>query len=158
MKTYEKYQITKNPFLLFAPFLLLYIALVLIFPTHGVIEDEDRYLMFSEHLLHGFYSWPAPNIDIGSGPGYPILIMPFLALNLPLIFITLLNAILYYLSIILLFKSLQQIVSFRITLICCLFWACFFNSYENMTLILPETFTAFLISLLLFNVLVAFDT
>jgi 4-amino-4-deoxy-L-arabinose transferase-like glycosyltransferase len=151
-------KITKNPFLLFALFLLLYIVLVLILPTHGSTGDENRYLMFSEHLLHGFYSWPAPNIDIGDGPGYPILIMPFLALNLPLIFITLLNAILYYLSIILLFKSLQQIVSFRITLICCLFWACFFNSYENMTLILPETFTAFLISLLLFNVLVAFDT
>jgi len=149
---------TKNPFLLFSPFLLLYIVLVLIHPTHGTVQDEPKYLMFAENLIHGFYSPPAPDIDIGDGPGYPILIMPFLAISLPLICITLLNAVLYYLSVILLFKALQKVVSLPAALICSLFWACFYNSYENIALILPETFTAFLISLLVFNFLQAFNT
>ena len=151
-------KITRNPFLLFSPFLVLYIFLVFILPTHGTSGDENRYIMFGQNLLHGFYSPPAPDIDIGDGPGYPILIMPFLSLNLPLICLTLMNAVLYYLSIILLFKSLQQIVSFRLALIFSLFWACYYNSYENIPLVLPETFIAFLMSLLIFNLLKAFNT
>ena len=115
--------------MLFLPFLLFYIALVLILPTHGTTGDENRYLMFGQNLIHGFYS--PPYIDIGDGPGYPILLMPFLALGLPLICVTLLNAVLYYMSVILLFKALQQVVSFPTALICSLFWACFYNSYEQ---------------------------
>lgn len=149
---------TKNPFLLFLPFLLLYIVLVLIFPTQGSTQDEPRYLMFAQNLIHGFYSPPAPDIDIGDGPGYPILILPFLAMGLPLISITIVNAVLYYLSVIILFKALQQIVSFPVAFACSLFWACFYNSYGNIGLILPETFTAFLSSSLVFSLLKAFNT
>ena len=147
----------KNPFLLFLPFLILYIFLVLIFPTNGKLQDEPRYLMFAQNFLHGFYSPPAPNIDIGDGPGYPILLMPFLALGLPLISITILNAVLYYLSIIVLFKALEQVISFRMALIFSLFWACYYNSYQNMPFIHPEIFTAFLISLLLFYLVASFN-
>jgi 4-amino-4-deoxy-L-arabinose transferase-like glycosyltransferase len=147
----------QNPFLLFSPFLLFYIVMVFIFPTNGMTGDENRYLMFGGNLVHGFYSPSTHNIDIGEGPGYPILLMPLLASRLPLVCITLVNAVLYYLSIILLFKALQKIVSFPIVLICSLFWACYYNSYENMILIHPETFTAFLISLLVFSLMMAFD-
>jgi hypothetical protein len=151
-----KIKITRNPFILFSPFLFLYLVFVFKFPTNGTMGDENRYLMFAQHLLNGFYSWPAPNIDIGDGPGYPILIMPFVALKTPLIFITSLNALLYYFSIIFLFKSLQQVTSFSFTLIACLFWAAFYNSYQNLSLILPEVFTTFLVSLLIFYLLRAF--
>ncbi|MEP6950558.1 MAG: hypothetical protein ABI863_14835 [Ginsengibacter sp.] len=150
-------RLPKNPWLLFLPFLLFYIALALIFPTNGTVGDENRYLMFSQNLLHGFYSPPAPDIDIGDGPGYPMLILPFLALGLPLIYITLLNAVLYYLSVILLFKALQQVTSPPMTLAFSLFWACYYNPYQNLPLIIPETFTAFLISLLIFCLLKAFN-
>lgn len=149
------FRISRNPFLLFLPFLLFYIALVLILPTNGTTGDENRYLMFGQNLIHGFYS--PPYIDIGDGPGYPILLMPFLALNLPLIYVTLLNAVLYYASVILLFKALQRVVSFPTALICSLFWACFYNSYEQIPLVVPEAFTAFLISLLVFILLMAFN-
>ena len=89
---------TKNPFLLFLPFLILYITLVFIFPTSGAAGDENRYLMFANNLIHGFYSPSALNIDLGNSPGYPIILMPFIALHFPLICIALLNAVLYYLS------------------------------------------------------------
>lgn len=150
-------KLNKNPYLLFSPFLLFYIVLVLIFPTYGITGDENRYLMYGNNLLHGFYS-PASHIDIGDGPGYPILLMPFLALRLPLICITLFNAVLYYLSVVLLFKSLKKMIPFRLALVSCLFWACYYNSFEYIPLVLPEIFTAFLITLLAFLIIKIFTT
>ena len=79
-----------NPFLIFLPFLLLYTLIALIFPTNGTFGDESRYLMLANHLLNGFYSPPPPNIDLGNGPGYPIILIPFIALHLPLISVTIL--------------------------------------------------------------------
>ncbi|MGH2563534.1 MAG: hypothetical protein ACRDE5_03410, partial [Ginsengibacter sp.] len=86
-------KVTKNPWLLFAPFLALYIIVVLIFHKPGTFGDEGRYLMFANHLIHGFYSPLPPNIDLGNGPGYPLILTPFVALQVPLICITLLNAV-----------------------------------------------------------------
>src|SRR5689334_20771738 len=124
----RKFAIPKNPFLFFLPFLLFFIVMALVSPTHGNASDEDRYLMFAQNLAHGFYSPPAPGIDLGTGPGYPFIILPFVALSFPLVSMTILNAIFYYLSIVLLFKALRQIVSFNMALVVSLFWAFFYNS------------------------------
>jgi hypothetical protein len=149
-------KITNNPYLLFLPFLILFIIYVVIFPTNGQQGDEGRYLMFAQNLLHGYYSPPPPNINLTNGPGYPIILMPFMGLGLPLISITILNAIFYYLSIIFLFKALQQIVSPRITLIFSLFWACYYVAYQNIPFTHTETFTYLLISILIFSLIKAF--
>ena len=150
-------RITKNTFLLFSPFLILFIILVLIFPTNGITGDEDVYLGFAKNLVHGFYSPPSPDIGLTKGPGYPLLLAPFVAFHLPLGFITLLNAVFYYLSIILLFKSLQRIVTFRIALVISLFWACFLNLYDTLPFAIAEVLSPFLVSFLLFSLLNAFD-
>jgi hypothetical protein len=150
-------KITKNPYLLFSPFIVLFIILVLIFHTNGNQGDEPEYRMFANNLIHGFYSPPAPNINLTVGPGYSIILMPFMALQLPLISIALMNAVFYYLSIILLFKALCQIVSFRIALGFSLFWACYYHSINEMYMMQPEIFTSFLISLLIYNLLKSFN-
>jgi 4-amino-4-deoxy-L-arabinose transferase-like glycosyltransferase len=149
-------KLIKNPFLLFLPFLILYITLVLIFSTTGTFGDESRYVMFAHNIINGFFSPPPPGIDLGNGPGYPIILIPFLAFNLPLSGIALLNAFLYYLSVVLLFKVLIQITSFRIAFIISLFWACYYNSYVYIVYILTEIFTSFLILLLIFSITRAF--
>ena len=151
-------KMTRNPFLLFLPFLILFITIALIFPTHGNDNDEARYLMFAQNMLHGFYSPPAPNIDLGNSPGYSIILMPFIALSLPLISITILNAFFYYLSIVFLFKTLEQLVSFRIALIFSLFWGFYYNGYQNVYLIISETFTSFLVCFFIFNLFRALAT
>jgi len=147
----------KNPYLLFIPFLLFFIIFVFLFHTNSNEGDENRYLMFAQNLLHGFYSPVLPEINLWNGPGYPIILMPFVGSHLPLICITLMNAIFYYLSIIFLFKSLQLIVPFPKALIFSLFWACFFSSYQKIPRIYSETFTLLLISLLIFCLLKAFN-
>jgi hypothetical protein len=154
----SKFKFSKNPFILFAPFLLFYIGLVICFPTHGRTGDEGRYLIYAQYMYNGFLPPTEAGIDIlGNGPGYSIILMPFVLLHLPLIWITLLNAFLYYLSIILLFKTSLLIGSFRKAFLLSLFWACYYNSYENMVLILPEVFIAFLICLLMFFIIKAFS-
>jgi hypothetical protein len=115
-------KITKNPYLLFLPFLIILIIYAILNPTDGY-GDEHRYLTFAKNLVHGFYSPPPPNVNLTNGPGYPIILTPFVALDLPLIYITLLNPFFYYFSIIFLYKALQKVVSQKVTLIFSFFWA-----------------------------------
>ena len=68
------------------------------------------------------------------------------------------NAVLLYLSIVLLYKAAYKIVSTRSALIISLFWACFINSYEYVGKILPEIFTSFLICLLIYCLVNAFNS
>jgi hypothetical protein len=136
-----------SPFLLFVPFLFLYIVYVIHFHTDQMLGDEARYYQFAENLLHGFYSPAFPNIDLINGPGYPIILMPFVLFKLPLLSITLFNALLHYLSIILVFKSIQLITnSFKVSLIIGICWGAYFLAYQEMACILSESYTLFLIS------------
>ena len=153
----RNFKLTRNPYLLFSPFLILFIVLVLKLHTDGMRGDEGGYIMFAQNLLHGFYSPPAPDIDLWWGPGYPILLTPFVALHLPLICITLMNAVFQYLSIVLLFKAMLQFIEFRKALLFSLFWAFCYSSYYYIYSILTETFTIFLISLLLLFLVNAFN-
>lgn len=156
MKFVQVIKAVKNPFLLFLPFLILYLAIVITFPPTGTYGDENRYLLLAQNLLHGYFSPNPPDIDLGNGPGYPILLVPFIGFHLPLIFITILNAILYYLSLVLLYKSLLRFSSFTITIIICLYWAIYINVYEYLTHIVTEVLTVFLVCLLTFSLLNAY--
>ena len=147
---------SQNPFLLFLPFLILYVVIILIFAKNVNDGDESRYLMYAQNLSHGFYTLPAPYLDLGNGPGYPLVITPFVALTLPVIYIKLMNALFYYFSIILLFKALQQIVPFKFALIFSIIWALYPNTFEAMSYVLPEIFASSLIPLIIFALIKAF--
>lgn len=154
----KNHKLIQNPFLLFLPFLILYAVIILIFAKPTNIGDESRYVTYAQNLCHGFYSLPAPFLDLGDGPGYSLIILPFIALKLPIIFIKLLNAVFYYFSVILLFKSLQRIVSFNFALIISVIWALYPNTFEELPYILPEVFASSLIPMLLFSLTLAFTT
>ncbi|OQY93777.1 MAG: hypothetical protein B6D37_09960 [Sphingobacteriales bacterium UTBCD1] len=141
-----KLKLPANPFWLFLPFLLLYTSVILVLQTNKMYGDEPRYFTLAQNLIHGFYSPPFPHIDFTNGPGYPLLLTPFIALHVPLICIKLLNGIFYYLSVVFLYKSLRHFVTFKIALIFSLFWACYYNAYEALPLMITEPFTIFLIA------------
>jgi 4-amino-4-deoxy-L-arabinose transferase-like glycosyltransferase len=149
LKIARNIRVTENPYLLFLPFLLLYILFVLIFQHSSLQGDEDRFLLYAKNLTIGYYS-PPSHITLGQGPGYSVILTPFLVFDLPLLYVKLMNPLFHYLSIIFLFKALKRIVSFKITMLFCLFWACYYNSFVYMHLIYSEIFTSFLVSLLLF--------
>jgi 4-amino-4-deoxy-L-arabinose transferase-like glycosyltransferase len=133
------------------------VVLVLIYHQDKMEGDESRYVMFAKNIIAGFYSSPAPNINLWNGPGYPIIIIPFLLFHLPLISITFLNAILQYLSIVFLYKSFITIVPKKVAFVFSLFWGLCFSAYMYISLILTEVFTSFLISLLLYFIAKAFN-
>jgi len=152
-----KYPVFKNPFFIFLPFLLLFIILVLVNHNDFMDGDEGGYISFTKNMLQGFYSPPPPSINLWWGPGYPLFLLPFIAFNLPYIFITLTNAFLQYFSIVLLFKALQRIVEFRIALLYSLIWAFCFSSFEYIYQILTESLTSFLVALFLYFLVNSFS-
>ncbi len=153
----KSFKLPQNPYLLFSPFLILFLAYVLIFHSNAVGGDGPRYLKLTENLLKGNYSPPAPDINLPNGPGYPIFLIPFMAFGLPLICVTILHAVLHYLSIVLLFKSLRYVVSFRLAFIVSLFWGCYYIAYQNMSAVTTETLSMFLITLFLLCTIKAFQ-
>lgn len=148
----------RSPFVLFLPFLVIYILYVICFHTDQMEGDEARYVQFAQNLLHGFYSPPYPNVDLINGPGYPILLLPFVALKLPLITITLLNAVLHFLSVVFVYKSIQLLTSsFKLSLLAAVCWGCYFLAYQEMASILTESFTAFLVALFSYQIVFLFQ-
>lgn len=148
----------KNQFLLFLPFLFFYIAIILIYAKNENTGDEIRYLRYAQNLAHGFYSLPGPYLDLGNGPGYSLFITPFVVFKSPAIYIKLLNALFYYFSIIMLFKSLMQIVPFRFSVTFSIIWALYPNTFEKMPYIFPEIFASSLVPFLIYALLKAFRT
>lgn len=151
-----KIQSVKNPFILFFPFLIFYVLLIIIFSEKISIGDEHRYIIYANNLTNGFYSLPDPYLDLGNGPGYPILITPFVAMGLPLISIKLLNAFFYYFSVVFFFKALQQVVPIKFAIIFSIMWALYPTTFVSISYVLPEVFAASLIPLLIFSLLKSF--
>lgn len=148
----------RNPYLLFFPFLIIFIIYILVFsPADLTAGDPARYLQYAQNLINGFYSPPTPGINLINGPGYPIIIIPFLLLKLPLISIALMNAFFYYFSIIFLYKSLKEVISHPATLVFSFAWACYIIAYQCMPFILTETFTYLLVTMLIYTCVKAFQ-
>ena len=141
-------KITKNPFLLFLPFLVFYAIFIFRISNNVLWGDEHIYVGFAKNMLQGFYSAPPPKVNLADGPGYPIFILPFIALDLPLIVIRLSNAVLLYLSVIILFKVLIKFVAFRKALLFSLVLACYYNVLDFISLICSETLAIFLVATL----------
>lgn len=150
-------ELFKSPWILFLPLLFIYIIMVFLKHEDAFFGDENRYFYYAKNLLQGFYSPPPPGIWLDKGPGYSILLMPFVAMNFPLIFYTLLNALFLYSSVVLLFLTLKNFISFRFNVVITLFWGFYFNSFENIHLMIPEVFPTFLVSLAFYFLVKGFN-
>ena len=151
-------RITRNPYFIFLPFLLFYIVFVLILYNKTLWGDEIRHVAYAHNLLHGFFSPPPPNLSLEFGPGYPIFMVPFIALHIPPVFINLMNAVFIYLAVVFEFKSLQKFVSFTYTLIFSMFLACYFNFLEFIALLYSESLAIFLVALIFYLIIKAFNS
>ena len=139
-----------HPLILFSPFLIVYILFIVKFNTGEIAYDELRYVELARNLLKGFYSPPPPDINLWSGPGYPLFLSPFLFFNVPVHLIKLLNAFLLYGSVILLFLSCKNYVpaAKAFLMACC--WGSYLPAFQTLPSLLTETYVIFLISLFIF--------
>lgn len=140
----------KSPFLQFIPFLLLYIIFIVVFATNEFWGDEPRYLGFAENLTQGFYSPPPPDINITNGPGYPLVLVPFKALDLPLICFKLLNAVFLYLTLVFFFKTLLFYTKEKTARIATILFGCYYPLYLSLHLILTEILSVFLVTMIVY--------
>lgn len=74
------------------PLCLVYGFIVLFASTNIFQHDEARYVRLANNLSHGYYADRA-KVDLSNGPGYPIVLLPFVLLKLPLLCAKLLNAV-----------------------------------------------------------------
>jgi hypothetical protein len=136
----------EQPFLSLLPFLLVYALIVIFQDPDSLMGDEGRYLSFADNLLNGFYSPPPPEINLWNGPGFPLYLLPFVALKLPLIVIRLFNALLYYGVLLLFNKTLSIFLDLKRSFHFTLLFACYYMPYKSLPFILSETLTVFLIA------------
>jgi hypothetical protein len=135
-----------NPWLVYLPFLLLYCILALFTSPHDqLVLDEGRYWGFAENLLNGHFHYKEGYQFLWSGPGYPILLMPFVAFESPLWVLKLLNAGLLFSSVVLFSKLLRLYVSPRQALYGALLFACYYPMYEvGLPYVMTEAWSMFL--------------
>lgn len=77
---------------LFFGTLLFYAANVLVMKRSDMIWDEPRYVWYAKNLTHGMYN-TEEKTDIINGPGYPLVLAPMIALQVPLLGQRMLNAL-----------------------------------------------------------------
>ena len=138
----------KRLLLWLTPILLGYVLMVFLFAPSEPVWDEGRYVWFARNLLQGFYSPPHPDINLWSGPGYPIAIAPFVWLNLPLMTLRLFNVVLIFASLLLLYKVLLHYMREKTALVFVLLLALYYPAYPTIPVIHTESLSWFLISLI----------
>jgi len=103
--------------LLFVPLLLIYSMILLVLNSDNLSGDEGRYIMYATNLLNGYFS-PRDHIELWNGPGYPIILMPFIKFNLPFMTAKLLNpaflfmAVLYFYHLVCLYIKKRPAIFF----------------------------------------------
>lgn len=132
------------------PLLLIYTLIVLFFSSTELSGDESRYLTIAENFIQLNFSSEF-EVNIWNGPGYPVFILPFVALGLPVIFIKLLNAFLLYFSLLLVYNTLKKYIPENKAWFTVIILGCYFPFYPYLTNILTECLSWFLIALVVYN-------
>lgn len=94
----------------FLPLLAGYIVVILSFSSNEFFADEGRHMVYATNLTNGYYT-EAENPEIGNGPGYPMVMAPFVFFDAPFISIKLLNAFLLLMAVVYFFKTLSIYIS-----------------------------------------------
>jgi len=132
------------------PLLVLYVLVVLFAASSAILADQVRYVWFANNLAHGYYS-PRYHVNLWSGPGYPILLLPFVLLNLPWLAAKLLNALLLFMAILYFHSTLRLYVRNRLAL----YFSCLLGVYlpflRYIHLLLTEELALFLMCGFLFH-------
>jgi len=145
-------RLARNPWLVFLPFLFYYAYVVVKNKWPTLYGDELRYVYFAKNMLHGFYSPSPPHINLWNGPGYPIILIPFVALNIPALYMTLMNAVYQYLAVVFLYKALKLVSNAKIAIVGGLLLALYPNALSMLPILYTEAFTTLLVSAFIYAI------
>jgi len=131
-------------------FLPFYALLISLLHSPNLVGDEGRYLMFATNIVAGYYSPPPPEISLWNGPGYPLSLAPWIALDGSRYVMLLMNALWQAFSVVLLFSLASRFLSKRSSLLISIFWGLWIFSLETMTKLYSEAWSVFLVTLTFF--------
>jgi hypothetical protein len=132
------------------PLLVLYVLIVLLVSSNVIDHDQLRYVGFANNLAHGYYT-SRDHINLSSGPGYPILLLPFVLLNLPWVAAKLLNALLLFMAILYFHGTLRFYVNERPALYFSYLLGVYLPFLRYIHLLLTEELALFLMCGFLFH-------
>lgn len=131
------------------PLLLLYLLIVVFHLPTPLDGDEGRYIVYARNLSLGHYS--PGELELINGPGYPLVLLPFILLKAPWWTARTLNALFLFLAILYFFCTLRHYLKESRA-----FYAAFALGLnplflKEMHLLYTEVFAIFLISGLIFH-------
>jgi len=134
----------------FIPVFVLYVVLILMFSSDDLIGDELRHIYYADNMLQGFYT-DADNPELMNGPGYPIILMPFLALNSGVLLLKLLNAFFILIGLVYFKKTLAFFLREKYAIIVAILIGLYPPLLRFMTLLYSEPLTFMLACALTFH-------
>lgn len=140
-----KYEYSK-----FLPLLLLYLFAVVLLSSNNFQSDEESYILNANRLVHGVYSSQGGD-NLWFGPGYPIVLMPFVFWKLPLFSAKLLNSFFLFGAILYFYKTLSNYIKkdYAVLLTYCL--GLYPPLMREIHLLMTESLTIFLICGFMFH-------
>jgi len=134
----------KCEFLLFLPLLVLYAIIVITSSTNTFEGDEGGYVEFARRLSQGYYS-PRNDVKLWWGPGYPIVLLPFVLLSLPWMAAKFLNAFFLYAAILYFYKTLKLYIPKKFALVFTYLFGLYPPFMKEVHLLYTESFIFLLI-------------
>lgn len=143
----------RSPWQVLFPLLVIWLIASVTFKAHNVlVMDEVRYWGFAENLLQGHFHFTEGHNFLWSGPGYPLLLTPFVALDLPLWAPKMLNAVLLYIGIVHIFKTMSLFIPARKAWLGTLATAAYYPIYAvSLPFIMTEALTYMLVAMFAFH-------
>lgn len=142
--------ISRVEIILFIAIAALYTALALLTHSTTLIWDEARYLECAGNLSKGWLASDG-NTDFVNGPGYPLVLWPFIAAGVSLLWPRILNGILIGIAAVLLYRTVRHYAGGRWALASALLVALHPNLIRLGPYIMTEPLTTFCICTLLWS-------
>ena len=136
--------------LVLLPLLFIYTLIVIRFSTNTLQGDEGGYLLYATRIVTGKYFSNPADVHLWWGIGYPLILAPFVALHIPLIFAKILNALFLYGAILFLFHTLKIYIRPIIALAIAFFGGLYLPFLNELPLIFSDTLTFFLVAGLIY--------
>ena len=132
------------------PILILYFIFFFVLANNSIEwGDQGRYAGYAENLTRGFYA-PADTLLLWSGPGYPLILVPFAALHIPWFYAKMLNPVFMFLTVCIIFIIFRKYASEKASLFFAYMFALYPSFYEEMQYLLTEPFVRFLVVIFAF--------
>ncbi|NOZ70175.1 MAG: hypothetical protein GXP46_13255 [Deferribacteres bacterium] len=134
----------------FLPLLVLYFAVVLALGSNSLWADESHYVMFATNLSHGYYS-PRDDVNLWYGPGYPLVLLPFVLLNLPWLAAKLLNPLFLFMAVVYFHRTLRLYMRERQSLFFSYALGLYYPFLRYIYYLMTETLAVFLVCGFIFH-------